>query len=138
MGRTAHSLAVLEAFEEWLSRAKEENLTTPILVEGRRDREALRSLGFEGEIVLLNQGHSILFVVREISRMHGRVIVLTDWDAKGNRLAALVVRACRANTIEADMTLRLELMNIVKKDASTVEALDTLYERLRRVAEGHR
>lgn len=136
MGRTAHSLSVLEAFEEWLERAREENISTPILVEGKRDREALRNLGFSGEIILLNQGHSIFFVVREISEKHERVIVLTDWDTKGNRLAALVVRACRANMIEADMDLRLELMNIVKKDASTVEALDTLYGRLRMQVEG--
>lgn len=138
MGRTAHSMAVLEALEEWLVRAREENLSTPILVEGKRDRDALRSLGFSGEIILLNQGHSILFVVREISERHSRVIVLTDWDSKGNRLAALVVKACRANTIEADMTLRLELMNIVKKDVTTVESLDTLYGRLREAMEGHR
>ena len=52
----------------------------PILVEGLRDKKALRDLNINGQIILINRGHSIINVVDELSHLlgpKGKFIILT-------------------------------------------------------------
>ncbi len=64
----------------------EKNLEKPIIVEGDHDVAALRSIGFKGEIIKLNDGNRIDDFCMKISSMYREVILLTDFDRKGKAL----------------------------------------------------
>ena len=80
----------LEYLEKALIELKEENKTTPIIVEGDKDIKALRKLGMTGEIIRLNKGMAIPNFCDIISQKYRNVILLTDWDKKGGYLCSMI------------------------------------------------
>ena len=58
----------------------------PIIVEGRKDVKALRKIGIEGKIIKLNSGKSIVNFCEDVARDYDEVILLLDWDRKGEEL----------------------------------------------------
>ena len=55
----------------------------PVIIEGKRDTIALRNLGYEGDLVELNDGKSILSTVENLVHKYGRgsnFIILLDCD----------------------------------------------------------
>lgn len=69
---------------ESLMRELMECSDVPAVVEGRKDREALASLGFE-DVVELNNGGSLLSTVESLQDC-GMVSILTDLDQEGKIL----------------------------------------------------
>jgi 5S rRNA maturation endonuclease (ribonuclease M5) len=101
-----------------------------ILVEGKRDRDSLRMLGIEGRIVQTSQEQ--LFVLAEkVATDHGDVIVLSDWDERGDEVAKKTEIYMRSNGVAPDCELRKKLKDLVKKDIKDVESLNGYIERLR-------
>jgi len=80
---------ILEMFREILDEMKEySNNGVPLIVEGKRDEASLRRIGFSGPIVTVSGAR--LHEIAEKSR--GReVIVLTDFDEEGERLAETIL-----------------------------------------------
>ncbi len=62
------------------------NRFVPIIVEGKRDREALRRLGIEGRIIQLHSGKNIYEFCEDILRSYEHIILLLDWDERGELL----------------------------------------------------
>jgi 5S rRNA maturation endonuclease (ribonuclease M5) len=83
--------------KKFLEELSQINESVPIVVEGYRDVQALRALGIQGEIVKLHSGRSIQQFCEEFSEHHGEVVILTDWDNRGNQLFHLVTRFMDAN-----------------------------------------
>lgn len=101
-----------------------------ILVEGKRDRDALRMLGIDGHIILTSQEQ--LFVLAErVATEHCDVIVLSDWDERGDEVAGKADVYMRSNGVRPDCELRKKLKDLVKKDIKDVESLYGYIERLR-------
>ena len=67
--------------------AAESEKGTPIIVEGKKDVEALRGLGVKGTVLSVKTGgKSFLDVVYEIEKMGAsEVILLLDFDRRGKR-----------------------------------------------------
>lgn len=84
----------------------EANVSIPVVVEGKRDVAALAALGCGGTLVALNQGATLHDVCERLAAGARIVIVLTDWDGRGARLAADVTRLLAANGARAETTLR--------------------------------
>ena len=120
----------LEAVESILERLRKENKETPIIVEGKRDEESLRALGFTGEIIRINRGKSIVATCEGLAG-RGKVILLFDWDRKGAELTRAFGDALRQEGIEYDTRMRSELAVLVKKDIKDVESLYSMVCRLR-------
>jgi 5S rRNA maturation endonuclease (ribonuclease M5) len=53
------------------------------------------------------------------------VIVLTDWDEKGEKLAALMEGYLRSTSATVNMDIRKKIKNLVKKRIKDIESLDT-------------
>jgi len=101
-----------------------------ILVEGRRDRDSLRMLGIEGRIV--QTSHETLFVLAEkVATERCDVIVLSDWDERGDEVAKKTEIYMRSNGVAPDCALRKKLKELLKKDIKDVESLNGYIERLR-------
>lgn len=121
----------LEELEDVLAVLEELSDTTPIVVEGTKDVEALKLLGITKNVRHLNRGESVFNFCEDLSRRSRTLIILTDWDRKGGMLARMLKEACHANEIEADLGIRTKLVILSKKEAKDIESLPTFIERLR-------
>jgi len=96
-------------------------------VEGRNDLRSLRRLKFGGEIIILNRGISLIEFSDTLARKYRRVILLTDFDAKGCDLEKRMNQYLTGIGVDID----LYLWNFLRKNVpvKTVEALPSEYER---------
>lgn len=120
----------IENLLEIISRLKEESGRYPLIVEGKKDERALRGVGFEGEILRLDQGVPIFNFCEGLRGSYGRVIILTDWDRKGGRLARALREGLTANGVPYDDEYRKQIAFLVRKDVKDVEGLGKLLAKL--------
>ncbi|HID72189.1 MAG TPA: hypothetical protein EYP29_05555 [Thermoplasmata archaeon] len=106
-----------------LSRLRNEGGSCPIIVEGKKDVRSLRSLGFEGEILQLNRGKSLLHFCEELKLKYEKVIILCDWDRTGGRLTHSLTTYLENLGVDYDTHLRKELIFISKKRMKDVEGM---------------
>jgi 5S rRNA maturation endonuclease (ribonuclease M5) len=123
----------LEELEEALSDLREENETTPIIVEGEKDIAALRTLKVTGEVIRFNRGLSVSDFCDAIVRKHRKIILLTDWDRRGGRLC-LQLKKNLENRIEIDVSYRSVFAK--RCPCRTVEGMPTWLATLRKKVEG--
>jgi 5S rRNA maturation endonuclease (ribonuclease M5) len=106
-----------------------------VLVEGQRDVEALRNLGYAGGIATCSR-----FCVNDtelaemIASENNRVLVLTDFDQEGNDLNTRFSELLEHMGVVVEKGLRgqvARLMSIL--EVHVVEALDNVSESLRDV-----
>lgn len=101
----------------------EENREVPVIVEGMRDERSLRSLGLEGEVLLLNTGEPILDLCERLARAYRRIILMTDWDRKGGVLAEKLRTNLSNSPLTVDPDFRRKLALSVQKGVNSVELL---------------
>lgn len=100
--------------------------TAPVIVEGKRDTAALKKLGFNGTIIELNDGTSVLTTIERISQNHDsskEFIILTDWDKTGNKLAKQLISYGEACDLNPNDEFRRALSIITAKEISCIEEL---------------
>ncbi len=101
-----------------------------IVVEGRKDRRALRDLGIKGEIIFASRFP--LFQFSENAADNSReIIVMTDWDKEGEMLARKISGYLTSFGCTPNMGIRLNLGALVKKEVIEVENLAGYIARLR-------
>ncbi|MEM1563892.1 MAG: hypothetical protein QW161_04395 [Candidatus Bathyarchaeia archaeon] len=109
-----------------LEQLAEENVNgKPILVEGRKDEEALRELGVNGQIILAKTGgKSLLGVISEIEALKSsEVIMLLDFDRRGRELTENLRNHIEKAGVRANMYYWLKLSILVGKEVKDVEGL---------------
>jgi len=109
-------------FNEILEEVKELNSHIPILVEGSKDIEALRTLGIRGEIITINRGMSLVELAEFIRENYGEIILLLDWDSKGKELTHRLETLLWDSGVNTHPEIRKAIQNIVPH-ISTVEEL---------------
>ena len=92
-----------------------------ILVEGKRDEVALRTLGFTGPIEKLNRGWTVERVVDYIAETYGSCIVLMDWDRTGGRLQRRLMDSMISLDLKPSDEFRRVLSKTMKPDTMCVE-----------------
>ncbi len=117
---------VLEELED----LREEARSTPILVEGRRDVQALERLGVSAEFFCACNGRPLYEVCEEISSAHRRVILLLDLDSAGIAIARKVKHFLSQMGVQVVERHRFTLLR--KLDTHQVEHLATRVERVKR------
>lgn len=100
-----------------------ENLETPIVVEGRRDVESLRILGCAGEIHPLNLGDSLHQRAEALASSVKLVILLTDWDRKGQQLFDAMTVRFLANGVKVDRSYREKIQLWMRPPVKDIESL---------------
>ncbi len=119
----------LEGVLDILKRLKERDKNIPIIVEGGKDKKALRILGIPEPIIKIKKGDTIFHIIEALRGKYQEVIVLTDWDRTGGRLAHRIKKACMANDITCNEEYRLELIKHLKKEIKDVESIPAFIER---------
>lgn len=93
-----------------------------VLVEGQRDIVSLRKLGIRENVKKIKGRGSILHVLEKISGME-EVVILTDFDRRGQKLAIFCAKQLRGLGIKPNLELREKLMGLVGKDIKDIEGL---------------
>jgi 5S rRNA maturation endonuclease (ribonuclease M5) len=96
-----------------------------IIVEGPRDEVALRNLGVRAEIIRLSR--LPLAEIALIASRYHEVMILTDFDRKGEELAKKLLSYLSGYPCRVDTETRKRLRQIVKKDIKGIEDLYDLY-----------
>lgn len=121
-------LKILEALKEESSKG------TAILVEGKKDVEALRTLGIEGKIISAKTGgKSFLDVVSEIEMTKAEeTISLLDFDRRGKQLTSKLKQHLDKTGVKLNINFWLELLALLSKEVKDVEGLASYMETLKR------
>jgi len=101
---------------------------TPIIVEGRKDEESLRKLGMEGPILCLKAEGKGFFEFLEGVGSVRRVIVLTDFDTEGKKLAKMLVSELSKRRIKVDDSIWKQVGALIRQDIHTVQELENCIE----------
>lgn len=121
----------LEQMEDVLERLRLENATTPILVEGSRDRDALERLGCTGRILLVHDGDPLIHTADRLAEDHEALILLLDWDRTGGSIHHRVKEVLETHAVDCDVSFRREFARLATKETRAVEDIPTVIERLR-------
>lgn len=115
---------VLKTLEKY--RVKNEQI--PIIVEGKNDLGCLRTLEFNGDIILVNGGSSLVNFSENVAEVNEEVIILTDFDRKGIEIKENIQRYMSGLGCRVDTTL----WDIIRKyvPIRTVEELPFAVERI--------
>ncbi len=110
-----------EKFENLINYARDMNKKYPIIVEGMRDEKVLREMGFEGEIIKVNRGMNLVDFSDDISRRYDHVIILLDWDEKGNFLSKRLENLLEGDGVICDMEIRNRVKELLGAHISSIE-----------------
>ena len=118
----------IEDLEKIIAELGEENRSIPIVVEGKKDIEALRKLDINGEIIGINSGHTLIDFCDKIAQEHTDIIILTDWDRKGGYLCRTIKR-----NLEGRVNCNTKYRELFAKNAMirTLEGLPSWLETMK-------
>ncbi len=120
-------LQVLEALAEISAKGK------PIVVEGKKDLEALRALGVAGTVITVKTGgKSFLDAVSEIEDLSvPEVILFLDFDKRGKEGTKRLKQSLERAKIKPNTKFWRELAALVGKEIQCVESLTAYLNTLR-------
>lgn len=107
----------------------EENKKFPVIVEGKKDARALRSLGIAGEIITFHRGKSLYEFCEDIADNFTNIILLMDWDTRGESLQKSLASNLKGHW-ETYATVRELLKMLCQKDVNDIEGIPKLLLRL--------
>ena len=114
---------------EVLEALHEVNKEVPVIVEGKKDAQALRTLGLVGEIITLHRGNNLYEFCEEVTERYEEVVILLDWDEKGEALSKTVKKYLKG--LWEDYSSFRELLKILcQKDIKDIEGIPKLLTNL--------
>jgi len=118
-----------ERIREVLEALNEINKRIPVIVEGKKDVAALRKLGLVGEVIYFHRGRSLYDFCEDIAERFAKVVILMDWDTRGERLHADLLENLRGHGEEFSV-FRDILKVLCQKDVKDIEGIPKLLLRL--------
>ncbi len=115
--------ALMKVIEEL--RIKSDN-GSAILVEGKKDRIALRNLGIRGDIIEISSipNSTLADMIGE-----REAVILTDWDERGEKILKQIAGIISFK----DLKIRKRIISITGKYIHSVEELPTFIEKAERI-----
>ncbi len=118
-----------ERLKEVLLSIYEINKKFPIVVEGKKDVQALKKLGFVGEIITVHSGKSLYEFCESLFLKADKVFLLLDWDETGENLYKKL-QVDLKGLWEEFAPLREVLKILCQKDINHIEDIPALLNRL--------
>lgn len=121
----------LERIEELLSEISEySSRGAIIIVEGKRYILSLKKLGIEGNFEIATR-QSLFNLSERIAQLGNEVVILTDWDRRGDLLAIKLSGYFESFGLKPELEIRNKLRLISQKEIKDIESLYTYVSRLR-------
>jgi 5S rRNA maturation endonuclease (ribonuclease M5) len=107
---------------------------TPIIVEGKKDVQTLKTLGIEGPILTAKTGgRNFLDVLSEVEKTEqNRAILLLDFDRRGKEWTARLKQNLETAKITPDTDFWHRLLAIVGREVKDIESLGTYLETMQK------
>jgi len=118
-----------ERLREVLGALYEVNKRFPVIVEGKKDAIALKKLGLAGEIIILHSGKGLYDFSEDIAEKFSKVIILLDWDEKGESLYSVVSKYLSGHWEEFSAFRRI-IKILCQKEIKDIEGIPKLLLRL--------
>lgn len=118
-----------ERLREIFSALYEVNKRFPVIVEGKKDALALKKLGLAGDIIILHSGKNLYDFCEYIIERFSRVVILLDWDTKGENLYKILGGNLRGHWEEFS-AFRDVIKILCQKDIKDVEGIPRLLSKL--------
>ncbi len=114
--------------------AEESAKGTLIVVEGKKDLEALRTLNVTGPILTVKTGgKSFGQAVQQIEQAcPSEVILLLDFDRRGKEGTGLLKRSLECAHIKPNLKFWSALSSLLAREVQCIEGLNAYLERLQR------
>ena len=120
----------LEQVEELLNELREYSSGgVPTLVEGVNDERALRKLDVNGQIFRISSGSKTLLNFLEGLTVFKQIIILTDFDRAGDKLAEFCAEHLRRLGVEPITDIREKLKALLHKDVKDIQGLASFLHR---------
>ena len=113
----------LDKFHSWIENLKEASETNIILVEGKKDKNALESFKIKNVYSLRG---ALFQTIEKIASLGKDCILLMDLDAEGRKLHAKLLTGLQANGVKVNTRFR-KLLFATK--IRTIEAIPKYIER---------
>jgi len=114
----------LEQVEELLDELREFSSDgVPILVEGANDERALRKLNVKAKIFRISGGSKTLLNFLENLTGFEQIIILTDFDRAGDKLAKFCAEHLRRLGVKPIADIREKLKALLRKDVKDIQGL---------------
>lgn len=126
---SASDIERAERLREIFEYLQDINKGVPIIVEGKKDASALRSLGLIGDIITLHNGKNLYDFCDDITHRFHRVILLLDWDKKGEDLNRALSQHLKGHWEEFS-SFRELLRVLCQKEIKDIEGIPKLLKRL--------
>jgi len=110
----------------------------PIIVEGRRDEQALRKLGVNGVVLCLKAVGESRFRFLERLDGHDEVVLLTDFDREGGELRLWLYQELSRRGIRSDDYFWRRVRSLARTEVRSVEELPRFLGSLEARARGER
>jgi 5S rRNA maturation endonuclease (ribonuclease M5) len=96
-----------------------------IVVEGKKDAEALRSLGANGPILTVKTGgKSLNDAIFEIEKTKSStVILLLDFDRRGKQTTSRIKESLERTKIKPELAYWLSFQTMLRRDIQCIESL---------------
>jgi 5S rRNA maturation endonuclease (ribonuclease M5) len=122
--KTRNPIEIKEAVDEFFRDL--EYLVDIVVVEGPRDVEALRNLGFKGKVTICSKvGVSDADLAESLADGASKVIILTDFDEEGRELNKRLSRLFERRGVKIERSLRREAGRLMAYvGVYAIEALD--------------
>lgn len=115
----------LEKFVEMLN--QEASNGAVVVVEGKRDLNALMSVGFAGNIAMLNSYRGVNRLTENLEQT-GKIILMLDMDRKGKYLTRKIIALLQHRRKNVDLFYKKMLAEITKGRIRHIEEL-SMYSR---------
>ena len=117
---------------------RKSGLGVPIVVEGRRDREALSKLGVLGRILCLKgAGESRSQFLDKLDGFRD-IILLTDFDAEGSELRLWLYQELTRRGIRAEDLMWRRIKTLARTEVKGVEELPSFVRSIEAKSRGER
>ncbi len=117
MGFSEKEIDELKKFMKHLNSKKE----SVVIVEGKRDSNALRKLGFSGKILEFHSFKGIVKFSDSVAK-YKNIILLLDGDRKGRYLTRRIIDLLEHRT-KIDLSFKKKLVSITKGKIRFIEQL---------------
>lgn len=104
---------------------------TIIIVEGKKDIDALRFLGIKGTIKSFNEFKNMIDLIDTISKTQYKIILLLDFDRKGIFITKKILSLLGESIV--DTRYKTHLYKITKGRIRKIEEIKSFYSKLLKI-----
>ena len=101
-----------------------------LLVEGTKDKWAMSLLGVTAEMIAVQAEGGPLKVSERLFNEKRNVIIMSDWDPKGEEIAKELEHHLLSLSVKYDASMRAKIRSVCANEIHDVESLPSLYSRL--------